>query len=133
MDKKRVKAEAALLPGLCELDNPGPQGLQSRTQSIEGLDKAFDWLVKELTRIANASTPRRKPNNGFQAPWWTNEVQQKAQGARKAERTAKAVPTAYNKAQLNQRLWDLSKAIRQARIRTWRSTLQEASHNESLL
>ena len=80
------------------LNNLGQQGLRNQIQTTEGLDRAFDWLVEELTRIAKASTPRKKANNGFQAPWWTAGVQEAARQARQAKRLQKATLTAYNKA-----------------------------------
>ena len=57
MDKKRVQAEAALLPEAIGLPDQGPTGLLARISTKEGLSQAFDWVVTELQRIAEASTP----------------------------------------------------------------------------
>jgi len=133
IDKHRIQAEAALLPSASGLDDPSPLGLQTQIHTTDGLDRAFDWLVGELTRIAEASTPRRKANNGFQASWWTSEVQNMAREARQAERLFKETPTAYNRAQLNHGYKNLSRAVRTARTKAWRSTLQEATDNTTLL
>jgi hypothetical protein len=65
MDRKRVEAEAALLPEAIGLTDHSPQGLLARISTTEGLSQAFDWLVGQLQRIAEASTPARKPNRGF--------------------------------------------------------------------
>ena len=50
-------------------------------------------------------------------------MQGRAREAREAERTAKAIPTAYNKAQAGQKQKELSKTIKQAKTKTWRATL----------
>ena len=53
VNKKRVEAEAALLPGLAG----GLQSLRARLTTVESLEKEFDWLVGELQRIAAAGAP----------------------------------------------------------------------------
>jgi len=58
-----VEAEAAFLLAAIGLDNP--ESLQDSIHTIEGLDRTFDRLVQELIKIAEASAPRRKTNNGF--------------------------------------------------------------------
>ena len=64
VDKKRVEAEAILLPGLAG----GLQSLQARLTTVENLEKEFDWLVGQLQGIAAATAPQKKPNRGFQSP-----------------------------------------------------------------
>ena len=64
VNKKRVEAEAALLPGLAG----GLRSLQARITTVEALEKEFDWLVGELQRIAATGAPQKKPNRGFQSP-----------------------------------------------------------------
>jgi hypothetical protein len=91
VNKKRVEAEAALLPGLAG----GLQSLRNRIITAEQLEEQFDWLVGELQRIAATATPYRKPNRGFQLPWWTLEVKEARVTAKRAEREHKRVPTAY--------------------------------------
>jgi hypothetical protein len=131
MDRERVKAEAAFLPAIIGLDDP--ESLQRQIHTTQGLDETFERLVKELTRIAEASTPRRKANTGFQSPWWNAEVQEKADEVRRAERMLKEAPTVFNRAQLHRKQKRLSKAVKDAKTRTWRTTLQDATQNSTLL
>lgn len=133
MDKKRVAAEAALLPRICRLEDEGPEGLRQRIQTTEGLKEAFDWLVDWLTQLANASTPRRRAQCGHQAQWWNEGIREAVREARRAERTAKEAPSNYAYQQLNQRLRELSATIRSERTRAWRALLQEASKKPELL
>ncbi len=53
------------MPGLVGLDKTGPQGLQATITIVEGLEQAFNWLVRELQRIAATIASIRKPNRGF--------------------------------------------------------------------
>lgn len=133
VDQKRAEAEAALLPGLAGLGTTGPQGLQAKITTVEGLEQAFDWLVEELQRIAATVAPERKPNRGFQSPWWTLEVKEAREAAKRAEREHKRVPSPYLQYQLGQAQRTLSRAIEQAKTKAWRSTLQEATHQPDLL
>ena len=48
MNKSRVEAEAAYLPEKMGLGDPGLQSLKARTKAREGLEQAFDQLIKEL-------------------------------------------------------------------------------------
>ena len=68
MDKKRVQAEAALLPEAIGLPDQGPTGLLARISTKEGLSQAFDWVVTELQRIAEASTPPPQNQTGGSRP-----------------------------------------------------------------
>lgn len=133
MDRKRVEAEAALLPEAIGLADHSPQGLLARISTTEGLSQAFDWLVGQLQRIAEASTPPRKPNRGFQAHWWTQEVQQATRKAKEAERAYKQAPGDFLRRRLNQSLHTQAAAIRLAQTKAWRSTLQKATADPSLL
>jgi hypothetical protein len=66
MDKKRVEAEAKNLPLKIGLRT---EELAKKAKTPQGLKEAFNQLIEELQAIAKSSTPRRKPNQGFQAPW----------------------------------------------------------------
>ncbi|KAK4107656.1 hypothetical protein N656DRAFT_802561 [Canariomyces notabilis] len=48
MDKRRVVAEAALLPQILRLEDPGPQGLHSRIQSTCPPKKGQYWIPGPL-------------------------------------------------------------------------------------
>jgi hypothetical protein len=74
LDGKRVKAEAALFPLVMGLEDPGLQGLKAYIRGKEGLEEAFDRLVRELQRVAEVAAPRRKANRGYGSPWWSVEV-----------------------------------------------------------
>jgi exonuclease III len=133
MNKHRVAAEANLLPLALGLEDPGPQGLHQRIQTRDGLDKAFDLLVQELTRIAASSTPEKKPNRGFGAYWWTSDVQEATRASRRAERRYREVPSDYLKAQLNRELKSQAKTVAYAKTKAWRTTLQNAAGDTELL
>jgi hypothetical protein len=68
MEESRVEAKAALLLVAMGIEDPGPQGLKARIKAREGLEEAFDQLVKELQRVAEVATPRRKANRGYESP-----------------------------------------------------------------
>jgi hypothetical protein len=133
MDVKRIQAEAAYLPLLAGLDNDDLQNLEANIQTSAGLSQAFDWLVEELTRIAEAAAPRRKTNRGFSSPWWTAKVEEAAKEARRAERQYKQTPTHYCKTQLNQGLRVLANTLAAEKTKAWRTTLQEATKKQDLL
>ena len=56
-----------------------------------------------------------------------------SQEARKAERQYREAPSEHTKAILNRGQKALSKVIKKARTKTWRTTLQEAGDNTKLL
>ncbi len=101
MYKKGVEAEAAHLPLKMGLEDEGPQGLQAQAQTQEGLRLAFDRLVQELQGIAEATTPWKKANRGFNSPWWSEGVKEALQEAREAEREHREAPTPYTRERLN--------------------------------
>ena len=68
MDRERVKAELELLYKAIGLINPGPDGLLARTRIVEGLNEAFNSLVKWLIWVARESTPRRKASFSYSSP-----------------------------------------------------------------
>lgn len=115
MKESRVEAEAIQLPLKMGLEDPGPQGLRTRTKEQGGLEEAFDQLIKELQRIAEVATPRRKANRGHGSPWWSVEVQEAQEEARRAEREHKAASTEHSRERLNQSLRDLTAVINRER------------------
>ena len=133
MEESRVEAEAALLLVAMGMEDPGPQGLKARIKAREGLEEAFDQLVKELQRVAEVATPRRKANRGYGSPWWSVEVQEAQREARRAEKEFKAAPTGYSKEKLNQGLQALAAIINKEKTKAWRATLQRATHHQDLL
>ena len=111
MHKKGVAAEAARLPLNTRLADRGPQGLKAQVGTKEGLDQAFKELASELKRIAGDTTPRRKISRGQQSPWWSEEVEEAVEEARRAERNHQGAPTVDSKARLNESLRALITAI----------------------
>ena len=133
MDIDSIKAEAAYLPRESGLLDSGPTGLRAKVTTVEGLKQAFDWLVGELTRIATVATPQRKPCSGHQAHWWDPTIKEASQEARKAERRYREVPSEHTKTALKKSLKALSKNIKEAKTKAWRTTLQEAGDDSRLL
>ena len=131
--ESRIEAEAALLPLKIGLDDSGPQGLRARIQRQEGLEEAFDQLITELQRVAEAATPRKKTNRGHGSPWWSERVREAQKAAGEAERECKAALSEYNKERLNQSLRALTATINQEKTKAWRTTLQRATNQPSLL
>ena len=123
LQESRVEAEAAYLPEKMGLEDPGPQGLKARIKEREGLRGAFDQLIWELQRVAEAAAPRKKANRGCGSPWWSVEVQEAQRDARRAERGYRVAPSGYNKERLNQSLQALIATINRGRTKAWRSTL----------
>ena len=117
MHKKRVLAEAAQLPLRLGLTDLGPQGLQARIRTREGLDQAFTGLAQERKKIAGNTTPCKKASRGQQSPWWSEEVQEAVKEARQAEREHRETPTAHCKVRLNEGLRALKTAIRTERTK----------------
>ena len=68
MDESRVEAEAAFISLKLGLEDPGPQGLRARVREVESLEEAFNQLITELQRVAEAATPRKKANRGKGSP-----------------------------------------------------------------
>ncbi|KAL2114789.1 hypothetical protein VTJ04DRAFT_4092 [Mycothermus thermophilus] len=97
MDKKRVKAEAKSLPLKMGLETGE---LARRASTPQGLEEAFNQLVAELQAIAEQTTPKRKPNRGFQAPWWSPEIRDLRRRAREAERAYKAGHSNFQNSQM---------------------------------
>ena len=123
MKESRVEAEAALLPATMGLEDRGPQGLRARIRGREGLEQAFDQLIRELQRVAEVATPQKKANKGRGSPWWSVEVQEAQRGAREAERRHKAAPSAHNKEKLSQSLQAFKGAIDKEKTKAWRTIL----------
>src|SRR5438045_650834 len=72
-------------------------------QSPEGLDEAIAQLTEQLSYIADASTPRRKPPTyGKQADWWEKDVDQAVQATRKAQRQYRAMRSQHHWEDLQQ-------------------------------
>jgi hypothetical protein len=130
MRKDEVEAEAKTLPITMGLAS-GELARQATT--AQGLQEAFDKLIAELQAIASRTTPRKRPYQGFRAPWWSPEIQDLRKQARQAERAYKAVPTPEHRISYNKATKALSRAIRASKIASWRATLREASNNQALL
>jgi hypothetical protein len=90
-------------------------------------------LIKELQRVAEVATPRKKANRGHGSPWWSVEVQEAQREARRAEREARVAPTRHNKERLNQGLRALAATVNKEKTKAWRATLQKATHQQDLL
>jgi hypothetical protein len=133
MEESRVEAEAAFIPLKLGLEDSGPQGLRARVREVKGLEEAFDQLITELQRVAEAATPRKKANRGKGSPWWSQEVQRARREARRAEREYRAAPSEPRKEVLNQRLQALATTINKEKTKAWRATVQRATNQPELL
>ena len=89
----------------------GLQSLQARLTTVESLEKEFDWLVGQLQGIAATAAPQRKPNRGFQSPWWSLEVKEARETARQAEREHRRILSPYLRYRLGQAQRALSRTI----------------------
>ena len=115
MDHSIVQAEASTITV--------PSGLTT----TEELDAAADRLIAELSTIADHSTPRRKYGSGEGVAWWSREVEDAVQEARRARRRYQANPSRLmftrwqeaNKVQKN--------IITREKQRLWRKTIARAS------
>ena len=68
--------------------------------SPEQLDDTVASLTSQLTRIADATTPRRKASQGRGEQWWDLKVDGAVRGTRRARRHYISQPTDYNWRQL---------------------------------
>jgi hypothetical protein len=115
-DLVAIEAEGLHLP-------PGP--LDSPTK----IDEAVDYLIAQLTRIADSSTPRRKASCGRGEPWWTGEVHEAIYQARAARRRYAASPSEPRWRTLQDACNNQLRTIKNAKTRSWRNTLNDASHD----
>ena len=118
MDKTLVQNMAK------QLTDPG------EIQTTAELEEATDRLITELTHIANQAVPKRKPNRGSHAPWWSREIAEATGDARRAERSWRALRTPAAKSELDEAVEKQQRLIRRAQTSCWRSTLEEASHDK---
>jgi hypothetical protein len=118
MDRDLVatEAEGLYLP---------PEPLDSPTR----IDTAVDFLVAQLTRIADVSTPRRKVSQGRGETWWTGEVHEAIHQARLARRQYAGSPTETRWRNLQNACNDQLRTIKNAKTRSWRNALNDASHD----
>ena len=101
MEESWVEAEAAFIPLKLGLEDLGLQGLKAQIREVKGLEQAFNQLIEELQRVAEAATPRKKANRGKGSLWWSQEVQEARREARRAEREYWAAPLELGKEKLN--------------------------------
>jgi hypothetical protein len=102
-----------------------PEPLDSPTR----IDAAIDSLIAQLTHIADVSTPRRKASQGRGESWWTGEVHEALHHARLARRQYARSPTANHWRILQEACNTQLRTIKNAKTRSWRNALNEASHD----
>ena len=122
MDRDVVAAEAESL-------HLPPTPLDTPTQ----IDVAVKYLTSQLSRIADASTPRRKASQGRGEPWWDSEVHEALHQARSARRRYAASPTEPHWQHLQEASTNQLKVIRNAKTRNWRGALDDASRDSRKL
>src|SRR5205814_3878555 len=106
MDRKKVEDNAVHIR---------PVGL---LQSPEDIDEAVSQLTEQLTYIADASTPRRKPPTyGKQADWWDKNVDQAVRATRKAQHQYRAARTRHHWEDLQQAASKQGTIIRRAKTK----------------
>jgi len=121
MDRIMVKAEAG------HLRSPGP------LNNAREIDNAVDDLMEQLTRIADATTPRRKPNIGQGAPWWNPQVAAAKAAAKEAERRYRTTRSQRSWQKLKEACAEQSRSVWEAQTKCWRRTIAAASKNSSQL
>jgi retron-type reverse transcriptase len=117
MDRDIVATEAKGLYLLRPLDSPAQ------------IDDAVDHLTAQLTRIADASTPRRKVSQGRGEPWWTGKVHEAIHQARAARRRYAGSPTEPHWRALQDACDNQAHTIKEAKRKSWRNALDEASRD----
>jgi hypothetical protein len=93
----------------------------------ERLELAVEHLTTQLIWLANATTPRRKTNNGHSETWWSQEVEGTIYQARGARRRYKASPTNQNWRLLQEASSQQLRTIQDAKTKNWRQVVAEAS------
>jgi hypothetical protein len=117
MDRNIVATEAKGLYLLRPLDSPAQ------------IDNAVNHLTAQLTRIADASTPRRKVSQGRGEPWWTGKVHEAIHQARAARRQYAGSPTEPHWRILQDACDNQVHTIKEAKRKSWRNALDEASRD----
>jgi hypothetical protein len=115
-DLVAIEAKGLHLPSI-SLDSPAQ------------IDKAIDYLTAQLTHIADTSTPRRKVGYGRGEPWWDNEVHEALHQARSARRQYAASATDPHWRSLQDACTHQLRTIRNAKTRSWRGALDDASRD----
>jgi hypothetical protein len=115
LDKERVAAEAAHIRWPQEIHTP------------EDLDAAADELIRTLTRIADAATPRRKAGGGRRNPWWNLETAEATRQARRAAWRYREKKTRADWEALKEAIRQQKRAIGEAQRAAWRRLVDEAS------
>ncbi|KAG6317037.1 hypothetical protein E4U44_000284 [Claviceps purpurea] len=88
MDKGLVNAEARIRFRLDTTDTP--------IVSTQDIDSHADWIVDELTNIAELAAPKTLPSRPRKQPWWNDKVQAAIRAARKAHRQWSSMRTEEN-------------------------------------
>jgi hypothetical protein len=117
MDRDIVATEAEMLQPL------GP--LNTNDQ----IDEAVNHLTTQLTHIADAATPRRKASQGRGEPWWNGQVSMAVNQARRARRRYVVSQTGPHWRALQEASKHQITVIKNAKRRSWRNTLDDASRD----
>ena len=118
MDRKAVEDSAVHIR---------PVGL---LQSPEDLDEAVAQLTEQLSYIADASMPRKKPlAYGRQVDWWDRDVDEAVRATRRAQRQYRAMRSQHHWENLQQAASKQGATIRRAKTKAWRKRIMRASGN----
>lgn len=116
MDKLLVKAEAKYL-----------LRLQLPIETADQLEAAFEWLIKTLCNIADASTPRRTPNTGAGYSWWCPETSRACARAKAAEHRWLSSPSELTWLERLAAIRTQRIEIGAAQARSWYRALEETA------
>jgi hypothetical protein len=106
---------------------PGP------LDSPNKLNEAVDYLTAQLTKIADASTLRRKASQGHAEPWWSSRVEEAVHQTRAARRLYAASPTEHRWRCLQEACTHQLRTIQDTKTKSWRNALATASNDQRQL
>jgi hypothetical protein len=96
----------------------------------EGINNAFNKLIKKLTIIANLFTLRRKPEIGKERPWWCPAVNDATARAKQEYRSYLAAPTNPRLKNYKAAVALEKRTVEEAKASSWRRAIAATAHKQ---
>jgi hypothetical protein len=97
------------------------------------IDAAFDNLMRELTTIADLSTPKRKSGTGKGCPWWNPRVEAAIAAAKQEHRSYIALTTDYRWNRYKEAKAYANKTTEAAKSSSWRRAIAATAYDQKNL
>jgi hypothetical protein len=96
----------------------------------EGINNAFNKLIKKLTIIADLFTLRRKPGVGKGRPWWCPAVDDATARAKQEYRSYLAAPTNPRWKNYKAAVAMEKRTVEKAKASSWRRAIAATAHKQ---